>query len=163
MARDPDRVTQLINPDPFKTDLNWRSGAIAGLNATVIMGGLIWVMNAETLRLAIASLYGFKGSFVVGWVSHLVHGTLFGVVFALVLTDPALYRLSDWVWKTTVAGLVYGLVLAVIAAGIIMPIWLGVTGFVNPPSIPNVTVPMLIWHSAYGITLGSIYAVIQPD
>ena len=48
---------------------------------------------------------------MAGWLAHLAHGTLFGLVFALVLSDPGLYRVTDWAWKTVLAGVVYGFVL----------------------------------------------------
>jgi hypothetical protein len=97
----------------------------------------------------IAGLYGSEGSLVVGWIAHLIHGSLFGAVSAAVLADPGLYRITEWVWKTVVAGViyglvvagvVYGLVLAVVGAGIVMHIWLGVVGVSMATSIPNVSV-----------------------
>ena len=51
-----------------------------------------------------------------------MYGTLFGVLFAAVLLDPGLYGVSERVGKTVAVGVVYGLVLAVGGAGIVMPI-----------------------------------------
>lgn len=134
---------------------------LAGLLATVVMGIAISTMRLETLRLAIAGLYGSEGSLAVGWAAHLVHGTIFGGIFTAVLADPGLYGLTRWRWKTLVAGVVYGLVLAIVGAGIIMPIWLGVIGFPTPPELPNVTVPMLVWHALYGAVLGLVYPFVE--
>lgn len=94
-------------------------------------------------------------------MAHLFHGTLFGMIFAAVLADPGLYRVNERIWKSVVAGAVYGLVLAVAGAGIIMPIWLGVVGFPTPPSIPNVTTPLLIWHAIYGVVLGGLFPFVK--
>ncbi|SFR64444.1 hypothetical protein [Halogeometricum limi] len=146
---------------PFETTWPWRGGAVAGLLATVVTGIVISAMQLSTLQVAIAGLYGQSGSLVAGWVAHLVHGTLFGMLFALLLSDPGLYRLTDWYWKTILAGVVYGLVLAVVGAGILMPIWLDVVGGATPLSIPNVTVPMLLWHVTYGLVLGGAFAVVE--
>lgn len=146
---------------PFDTRWSWKGGALAGLVATVAMGLAISVVQLSTLRLAIAGLYGFEGNLAVGWLAHLVHGTLFGVIFAGLLADPGFYRVSDSVWKSIVAGTGYGLVLAVFGAGIIMPIWLGFAGFSTPPSIPNVTIPLLVWHIIYGVVLGGLFPFVD--
>jgi hypothetical protein len=140
--------------EPFESGVSWRAGGLAGFVATAAMGLAIGAMDLATLRVAIAGLYGFEGSLVAGWVAHLVHGTLFGVVFAGVLADPGLYRVSEWLWKTVVAGVVFGLVLAVAGAGIVLPIWLGAVGVDVGASIPFVTVPSLLWHTLYGVVLG---------
>ena len=147
--------------DPFETNWAWKRGGIAGFLATVVMGAAISVMHLSTLQLAIAGLYGQSGNLIAGWVAHLVHGTLFGMIFALLLSDPGLYNVTDWYWKAIVAGVVYGLMLAIIGAGIIMPIWLGLAGFPTPPSIPNVTLPMLIWHLIYGFVLGGLVPMLE--
>lgn len=147
--------------EPFERKWAWRGGAVAGFVATVVMGLAITLMQLSALRVAIAGLYGFEGSLVVGWAAHLIHGSLFGAVFAAILADPGLYRVSEWVWKTVVAGVVYGLVLAVIGAGIVMPIWLGVVGVPMASSIPNVTVPLLVWHVIYGLVLGGLFPFVE--
>lgn len=147
--------------DPFTARWTWKGGMAAGFVATLVMGVTIGVMQLETLRLAIAGLYGSPGSLAVGWVAHLIHGTVFGAIFAGILTDPGLYGLTRWRWKTLVAGVVFGLVLAIVGAGIIMPIWLGFVGFPTPPSIPNVTLPILGWHLVYGTVLGLVYPFVD--
>jgi len=75
------------------------------------MGLATMAGDLAVLRDAVAGLYTFEGSLVAGWLAHLAHGTLFGLVFALVLSDPGLYRVTDWAWKTVLAGVVYGFVL----------------------------------------------------
>lgn len=152
---------EIESSDPFSARVAWRGGAIAGLAATVAMGIAISLVRLETLRLAIAGLYGFEGSLVVGWIAHLFHGALFGVLFAALMSDPGVYRITDWRWKSVLAGVVYGLVLAVVGAGIIMPIWLDAAGFPGAPSIPNVTVPLLAWHVVYGVVLGGIFPFVE--
>lgn len=144
----------------FQTTVPWRSGAIAGFLATVVMGVAISSMNLPTMQNAIAGLYGQQGNLIAGWIAHLVHGTAFGVLFAAFLADPGLYRLTDWYWKTIVAGVVYGMVLAIVGAGLIMPIWLAFVGL-PAPQIPNVTGPTLVWHLVYGLVLGALFPALQ--
>jgi hypothetical protein len=146
---------------PFEATVSWRAGGAAGFVATAVMGAAISAMDLGTLRVAIAGLYGFEGSLVAGWAAHLVHGTLFGVVFAALLADPGLHRVSEWLWKTLVAGVVFGLVLAVVGAGIVLPIWLGVVGVDVGASVPFVTVPSLLWHAVYGVVLGAGFHLLD--
>lgn len=146
--------------DAFESRWDWQGGALAGVLATAVMGVAITVTNQPTLQVAIAGLYGQSGSLIAGWAAHLLHGTIFGSLFTLILAEPILYRLTDWYWKTILAGIVYSQILAIAGAGIIMPIWLGMVGFPVPVSIPNVTMPMLLWHLIYGVTLGAFYPVI---
>ena len=147
--------------EPFERQWGWKGGVVAGAVATLAMGLAISLMQLSALRIAIAGLYGFEGSLLAGWAAHLAHGSLFGVVFAAILADPGLYRISEWVWRSVVAGVVYGLVLAVAGAGIIMPIWLGVAGVPTATSIPNVTVPLLVWHAIYGVVLGGVFPFVE--
>lgn len=141
---------------PFENRPAWFGGALAGLLATVAMGVAITVTDLGVLRSSIAGLYGFEGSLLVGWVAHLAHGTVFGVVFAAVLSDPGFHRIERWVWKTTVAGAVYAVVLAVVGAGFVMPVWLGLVGAAGA-EVPMVTAPSVAWHLVYGVVLGVVY------
>lgn len=128
--------------------------------AEVVMGIAISTMNLPTMQTAIAGLYGQEGSLIAGWTAHLVHGTVFGVLFAAILADPGLHRLTDWYWKSILAGVVYGMMLAIVGAGLIMPIWLVAAG-IPAPSIPNVTGPMLLWHLVYGLVLGVLFPALH--
>lgn len=163
MSIDHERRDQREGLEAFEPHLEWRRGAVAGLAASVVMAIAITAMDLGTLRGAIAGLYGFRGSLLAGFLAHVVHGTLFGVLFAGVLSDPGLYRVERWLWKSVLAGAVFGVVLAVVAAGIIMPIWLGLVGFPTPPAFPNVSAATLAWHLVYGTVLGGVYALADHD
>jgi hypothetical protein len=145
--------------DPFEARIEWRAGGVAGLTAALATGVVITVARPATLRSGIAGLYGFEGSLAAGWVVHLVHGTLFGVVFAALLADPGLARVDEWFWKTLVASVVYGVVLAVFGVGLVMPVWLAVVGVETTLSTPGVNVSVISWHVLYGVVLGASYYV----
>lgn len=147
--------------EPLDAGWHWRVGAVSGFLATVAMGAAITVGDLAVLREAIAGLYTLEGNLAAGWLVHLAHGTLFGVVFAAILSDPALYRVSERVWKTVLTGVVYALVLALVGAGFVMPVWLGVVGSAAAPTVPNVTVPLVGWHVLYGVVLGGTYALLD--
>lgn len=147
--------------DPFQGRVRWRAGAVSGFVAAAVMGVAITLTELETLRVAIAGLYGFEGSLLVGWTVHLLHGTLFGLGFAAVLSDPGLYRLTDWWWKTLATALVYALILAVVGAGFVMPLWLEFVGVATVEAVPHLTVPLIAWHLVYGLVLGAVYPLAE--
>lgn len=142
---------------PFDAEWALKGGAVAGMVAAAVTAVAILVVDLPTLRQAIAGLYGSEGSLAVGLLAHLVHGTAFGILFAAILSDPVLYRVSEEPARCLGAGVVYAVVLAVAGAGVIMPMWLGIVGFADPPALPHVTAPMLGWHLVYGVVLGAAF------
>ncbi len=150
-----------VEPLP-ELDSTWSywTGAVSGVVATALVGVVITVVDVEVIQVGVAGLYGFEGSLVVGWLAHLFHGTLFGVLFAAVVADPAFHEISDQRWKTSLLGLGYGLVLAVGGTGIIMPIWLSAVGGPVVGSLPYLNAATLLWHLLYGAVLGGLYAVV---
>lgn len=160
----PEPTQQTATPSRrFSSQFDWQSGAVAGAVAAAVMAVVISVADLPLLRDAIAGLYLLEGSLVAGVLVHIVHGTLFGVIFAALLSDPGLHGITQWRWKCTVAGIVYGFVLAVAGAGIIMPIWLNAVGASGPQQIPNVTIPSLAWHVVYGTVLGLAFSTFAPS
>jgi len=147
--------------NPFESAWAIRGGAVAGILATGVMGVAISLMRLETLQMAIAGLYGQGGNLIAGWIAHLLHGTIFGVGFAGLLADPGLHRLTEWAWKTVLAGIVFGLLLALIGAGFVMPVWLSAVGAAPIPPVPNVTVELVIWHLIYGGVLGAVFPYFE--
>ena len=136
--------------------VSWSAGALSGAIATIAMGLVIVSTNTPTLRLAIAGLYAQQG-LLAGWTAHVAHGTLFGLLFAVFLADPTLESMSQSHWRTGIAGVVYGLMLALVGAGLIMPMWLNAMAFSAAPAIPYVTADTLLWHVVYGTVIGGIY------
>lgn len=158
---DTDGAAENHAPTAFEHRWRWRGGALAGLLAAVAMGAVISITNLDTIRLAIAGLYGLRGSLLAGWLAHVVHGTLFGLLFAAVLSDPGLARVGERHRLSVPAGLVYGVVLAVAGAGVIMPIWLTLAGVPDPPTVVNLDPPVLLWHLVYGGVLGSVFPLVR--
>lgn len=142
---------------------NWRGAVVAGLAGAAAMGVLISVMNAAVLAVAIPGLYGLAppANGVAGWAVHLSHGAVLGVVFAAVLSIPALREATDSTRRTVIAGLVYGVVIWVVLAALVMPVWLGAVGFPSPPPFPNFAVPSLLWHLVYGAVLGAVFPAVE--
>jgi len=93
---------------PFEESPRLRTGLSAGFLATLVSGVVFALTGPELLRSTIPGMYGFESALAVGIGAHLIHGTIFGLAFALVLSDPQLVSITNSLTKTTAAGLVYG-------------------------------------------------------
>jgi len=134
---------------------SWVSGLVGGLAGGAAMGLMISIMMAPVIEAAIPGLYGLSGG-LAGWVVHMSHSAVLGVVFAAVM--GALGRFSDSVGATIGIGAVYGVVLWAVLAALVMPVWLGALGFPAAPPFPNFALPgSLPAHVVYGVVLGAIY------
>jgi hypothetical protein len=137
---------------------DWQAGVVGGVLGAGVMAVAISVMNPPTLMGGIPGLYTLSGG-IEGWVVHLSHGAILGVVYAaLVETDVVSV---DSVGKYLGAGIVWGIITWGILAAIVMPIWLSAVGFPQAPPFPNFAIPSLIWHLIYGVVLGIVYPLTR--
>jgi hypothetical protein len=147
--------------EPFDEHLALLGGAGAGFVGAIAMGIVFVVLDPELLSQFIPGLFGLEGSLLAGWIGHLMIGVLFGLAFAIVMDDPSLVQVSDVVWKSVVAGVVFGLVLAVVGMGVIMPMWSRAVGLSLSLEIPYVTVPLLAGHVVFGAVLGAVFPFVD--
>ncbi|WP_435155621.1 hypothetical protein [Haladaptatus sp. DFWS20] len=131
----------------------WSSSILGGLAGGIVFGVL---MQSMGMMPAIASLYGLDGA-TMGWVAHLFHSIVFGLVFGGIMTMTRLRKYADRIAPTTGLGAAYGVLLWVVAAGIVMPLWLGAIGMEMPP-VPNFDPMSLVGHLVYGVVLGAVFA-----
>lgn len=139
------------------------SSALAGVFGTLVFGGIFMAVgNTGTIAVAIPALYGLQGpSLALGWMIHLVHGAVLGLVYALIVSGTGYGHHLDRVPKATVWGLGYGALTALLLAGLLMPVWLSSVGFPNAPSVPNFSLQGLAGHVLYGAALGAAYPVLR--
>lgn len=142
----------------LQSDVHWLRGALAGFVAAVAMALVVGVLGIGLFD-TIAAMYGQAGTPVYGVLAHLVHGTLFGLLFAAVLSDPGLYAIEAQPVRSVLAGLVFGLALAVAGTGLILPIWVNALAGDLTLSIPYITGPLLVYHLVYGSVLGLVYGL----
>lgn len=135
-----------------RSDLFCAAGA--ALVAGVVMG--IFMQVTAGLLPVIGALYGVQSE-LVGWISHLFHSIVFGLLFVAGTTRPT-FRAFDGVLGLTLLGSLWGAVLWLIAAGFIMPLWLLAVG--EPAILPNLTPPGLVSHLLWGAVLGGLYATL---
>lgn len=129
----------------------WTGAALGGL-----AGGLVFGLLLQSLGMmpVIGSLYGME-SVAVGWVAHLFHSVVFALVFAaaVVWTD---YRDAGPA-QLAALGTGYGVLLWLVAAAVVMPLWMSAIGLAAP-AIPNLDVNSLVGHVLYGALLGAVFA-----
>lgn len=123
----------------------------ASIAAGVMMGVLIqWRAGVVPV---IGALYGVPNPFV-GWITHLFHSVVFGMVFAgLLVVVPT--RFSDTMSGRLAVGAGWAIFLWLFAAGVVMPIWLRLLGMGAP--IPNLTSASFIGHLVWGASLALFY------
>lgn len=148
---------ELTEDSEFDVPVAWRGGAAAGFLATLATTVVIVPFDIGLFSDTIAGMYGLEGVFAAGVVAHLIHGTLFGVVFAAVLSDPSLVGITNWLWKAAAAGVVFGLVLAVVGTGFVLPAWVQFVGVTGLLPMPYVNATLLAWHGLYGLVLGLVF------
>lgn len=130
---------------------------VASLVAGVAMGAVLTGLT-DTLP-AIGGLYGVQ-SVGVGWVLHLFHSVVFGLIFATAVSHTSGGWTTPSIGRCAVLGLGYGIVLWAVAAGIVMPVWLNLVGI--PSSVPFLTLSSLLGHTVWGVSLGVLYGSLQP-
>ena len=131
------------------------SGAVAGGLVAGIGMGLImhFVMNAMPL---VGALYG-QPTVAFGWLAHLFHSVVLALVFAAVISGTSL-REYGVVWMIGL-GALYGIVLEIVAAGIVLPIWANAVG-AGPLPVPFIIPIGFVTHLVYGVLLGAVYGLV---
>jgi len=136
---------------------DWQAGVVGGIAGAAVMAVLVSIMNAAVLAGAIPALYGLSGG-IAGWVVHLSHGAVLGVVFAAIVRVAGEDRGAGTIVGL---GLLWGVVTWVGLAALVMPLWLSAVGFPMAPPFPNFAPPSLLWHAVYGGVLGVAYAGLR--
>ena len=145
-------------------------GTIAGLAGGVAMTVVAALLSAsmgqdiwhEPKRIAVivygpAALAGsgFElGPVLVGSLLHLLVSALLGALFGIV-TRRWLHLTSDF-GTPVMAGLVYGLLIWMVAYFVVLPL-------INPVLLEVYTPAFIIQHVVYGVVLGLVYMWLRPE
>jgi hypothetical protein len=138
----------------------WMSAVLAGLAGGVVMGVILTVLNPAGLTVAIPSLYGLEGG-IAGWVIHLSNSAILGVVFAAIVLTTPLQTYANSVAASTGLGATYGVLSWIVTGSIVLPLWLQAVGSPAAMPVPTFAIPSLLWHLAYGIVLGAVFAFVE--
>ncbi|NHN46259.1 histidine kinase [Halostella sp. JP-L12] len=138
----------------------WQAGVVGGIAGGFAMGIMLTMQMTPVIENAIPALWGLSGG-LAGWVVHMSNSAVLGVVFAAIASAGALREYSDSVGTGTALGVAYGVVLWVVLAAVVMPIWLDAVGFPMAPAVPNFNPLSLVGHVVYGGVLGATYAALR--
>jgi hypothetical protein len=129
----------------------------AGLVAGVVMGLTLWGLG-DGLAI-IGALYGIESA-VVGWITHLFHSVVFALLFVALTSWAPLRDRTESILSVTVLGVAWAVVLALVAAGLLMPVWISAVG-VGDLVFPNVTETGVMGHVLWGLVLGAVYGFLR--
>jgi len=140
---------------------NWKVGALSGLVGGVLFGILLSVEMTPVIEVAIPSMYGLAppANGTLGWIVHMSHAAVLGVVFAGIVGFAGLEDRSTAVQVG--GGVVFGIVLWIVLAALVMPVWLDVAGSPANPPLPNFNATSLVGHAVFGVGLGVAYAALD--
>jgi len=132
-----------------------RRAVAAGIGAGVVMGAL-YQTTTGTLPV-IGALYGVESP-TIGWITHLFHSVVFALLFVAGVSRSDFANRAGRPLRAGIAGLAWGTLLWLVAAGLLMPIWLRAVGV--PATLPNLPWIGLLGHGLWGVTLGLGYALL---
>jgi len=162
LLKKDNKVNSSIDMTSFGTD-KFVSSTLAGVLGTVAFGALFHAIGETGLMTEmIPALYGLGPSLTVGWIIHLLHGAVLGVIFAAAVSYSPYSNYLEDTTKSVGLGLGYGVITTVLLAAVLMPVWLGAVG-VEAPSPPNFDPMGLIGHLIYGAVLGAAYPAIKEQ
>jgi len=138
----------------------WQGGVLAGIGGGAVMGIMLTMQMTPVIENAIPALWGLSGG-AAGWAVHMANSAVLGVVFAAIAGTAALSEYTDSVGTSALLGVGYGVVLWVVLAAVVMPVWLDAVGFGAVPPLPNFNPMSLVGHVAYGAVTGALYPLIR--
>ncbi|AGN00055.1 histidine kinase [Salinarchaeum sp. Harcht-Bsk1] len=156
LQRTRERSTPALARGVPTVDLH-RAG-FAAVAAGIVMG--LFVDQVAGLMPVVGSLYGVSSP-VLGWVAHIFHSVLFGILFAAGCMLPRIREVAASQRGLFALGIGWGLLLWVFAAGIVMPIWLLAVG--TSATIPHFSAIDLVAHVLWGAILGGLYARLPAE
>ncbi len=150
--------TQTVETGQFRFTADfWLHITLSGLIAGVLMGVIMYLVMG--IMQDVAGLYTLEST-VAGWAAHLAHAVIFALAFGVAFAWPPIEQYRTEVLSSMSLGIIWGVILWLFAAGIVMPLWLGAVGPFSPP-VPSVNPISGLGHILYGAVLGSVLAALQ--
>jgi uncharacterized membrane protein YagU involved in acid resistance len=135
-------------------------GLVAAIGTGLVAGIVMGIISQALAGLlpVIGSLYGVSDP-LVGWMTHLFHSVVFALLFAAGYTHLRGWFPAERLSTSGLLGAGWGVVLWLVAAGVIMPVWLRLLG--DSVSVPNLTALGLLTHLVWGVTVGLLYRPLR--
>lgn len=164
-----DQATSLTDYG-YEGRLDWLiSGAIGGVAGAVAFGSLLGLVTPNIVSITIPSLYGLEPGGSAGWMVHLLHGLVLGVIFGFLVSRESVLRtlIMDTEIdvlaglgpsrRLIIAGIVYGLAIWISLPLLVVPLLTSVTG-ASAPDFSGALVESLAGHLLFGLTLGFVFS-----
>ena len=136
-------------------------GALVDVTVASIVAGTLMglLLQAATGNIAvIGALYGVA-DIGVGWLTHLFHSVVFGVGFVAAFSGRRLRQYRDSPLGAVAVGVGYGVLLWLVAAGFVMPVWLNAVGV--DAAVPTLNAVSLAGHTVWGAVLGGGFVAVS--
>jgi hypothetical protein len=132
------------------------SVVVASILGSIAFGIVMSLTLGNVLLTAIPGMYGMAGvdpmtGLFVGWAIHISHGTALGLAFGTAVT--LVPKCGSDLRYGLAAGLMYGALLWLTLATVLMPFWVGITTPMAPP-VPDPQPWSFVGHLIYGGYLG---------
>lgn len=148
--------------DDYVDRITLGRAVVAGLIAGAAFGVVIQ-FGIQRMG-AIGALYTFGIPTVsVGWVAHMMHSVLFGVVFGMATeVEPFHSWMEERLATAALVGIGFGVLLYSVNIAFVWPFWLETVGFAPAAawSIPYTPVRPLVGHLVFGVILGSAFHLL---
>lgn len=135
----------------------WTNVVAAGIAAGTLMG-LIMHDVTGTIT-AVGALYGLSATWY-GWAFHLWHAGVFAALYGGFFMWRRLEPFRDRRLASATIGICWGTLLWVVAAGVVMPLWLDAVGATSP-GVPALEPWSGLGHVLYGGILGAGSAALH--
>ena len=133
--------------------------SIAGAIISASLNGDIWLEAKQIAGViygpAAATQPGFvAGPVIVGTLLHLIASTILGAIFGIM--TRRVFHLPSEFGTPLMAGLIYGLLLWMLAYFVILPAF-------NPPLRETYAPAFVVQHLVYGAVTGLLYTWLRPQ
>ena len=149
-------------------------GVTGGFVASILFGIILWSVSPDTIREAIPAIYGLDSSAILGWILHLIHGALFGLIFGFLVTRDVVFEvLTGPVYTDALAesgagirfgliGIVYGIALWTVIPFLGLTL-LGPIAGVDDTGFEGVAAEMVIVHILFGLIVGIVFSMFVHE
>ena len=144
------------------------AGLVGGFVGGVGMGIVLHV--GSNMMPLVGALYGWPTA-LGGWVAHLVHSVLLGVLFAALASRRGLRAQTSTVGGCVAVGIAYAAAIGLATGGLMLPVSLNAIGAQTLPDpyfpIPGVLGGVLVVisvgvaHVVYGLLLGATFGYLH--
>lgn len=129
-----------------------------------VIGGIVFGIPLQFVierMAAIGAMYTFgEPSVTVGWVAHIGHSALFGVIFGLLTElEPAHSWMERGIGTAGLVGIVFAVGLYATNIAFFWPTWLHTVGYAPAAAwtVPHTPLQPFLGHVLWGVITGTVF------